>query len=97
MPLGFWHDVETVSDVSLHVTVGMDFARRLGVLKEIAVELAKDGFFRDKINAKNAPGEALELKRRLSELLSAIDMEHVVRKVREEHTPRAPVFTLPRF
>jgi hypothetical protein len=97
LPFGYWHDVEAVSDVSLHVTIGLDFNRKLDVLMLISEELAKDRFFRDKINYSMIEVEAYELRERLVEAIRDLDMEKLLGRLREERLEKGPKFNFPAF
>lgn len=97
LPFGYWHDVEAVSDISMHVTIGMDFVRRLDALKLVSEKLATDRFFRDKLNYSMIEVEASELKDRLAEIIRDLEMEKFLVKLREQMLEMEPKFNFPRF
>lgn len=97
LPFGYWHDVETVTEISMHVTIGLDFTRKLDALKLISEELAKDRFFRDKINFSMASVEARELQERLVEAIRELDMEIFLTRLRERRLEKGSRFNFPAF
>ncbi|WP_157642608.1 JmjC domain-containing protein [Burkholderia ubonensis] len=97
LPFGYWHDVEAVSDISMHVTIGLDFIRKLDALKLILEELTKDRFFRDKMNYSVIEAEAYELKERLVEAIRGLDIEKFLAKLREQQHEKRAKFNLPAF
>ena len=97
LPLGYWHNVEAVSDISMHVTIGLDFARRLDVLGLIAEELARDSLFRDKVDCSMTNVEAHELKERLVESIRLLDMEVFLAKLYARRIDKGPFFNFPSF
>ncbi|SDI00454.1 Cupin superfamily protein [Pseudomonas flavescens] len=80
LPSGYWHNVETLSDLSLHVTIGMDFTRRLDVMRLIANELAANSFFRGRLEAHDGN----ELKQRLIEAIENLDAKLLTSKIFEQ-------------
>ncbi|MCO5412254.1 cupin domain-containing protein [Ralstonia mojiangensis] len=97
LPFGYWHDVETISNISMHVTIGLDFARKLDAVKLISEELAKDRFFRDKIDYSMTEVEAREFKERLIDVIQDLDMERFLARLRERRLDKEPEFNLPTF
>ncbi|RDJ97605.1 JmjC domain-containing protein [Paraburkholderia lacunae] len=97
LPFGYWHDVEAVSDISMHVTIGLDFARKLDALKLISEEPAKDRFFRNKINYSMTEFEARELKERLVEAIRDLDMEKFLARLFEQRLEKGTKFNFPTF
>ncbi|QOT81057.1 JmjC domain-containing protein [Cupriavidus basilensis] len=97
LPFGYWHDVETVTEISMHVTIGLDFARKLDAFELIYDELAKDRFFRDKIDYSNTLVEAREFKDRLVEAIRDLEMESFLSRLREQRLDKRQKFNLPKF
>lgn len=97
LPFGYWHNVETVSDISMHVTIGLDFARRLDILMLISDELTSDSFFREKIDYSMIEAEALDLKERLVESIRRLDMEVFLARLRAQHLDGGACFDFPTF
>ncbi|MGU7773920.1 JmjC domain-containing protein [Burkholderia sp. MR1-5-21] len=97
LPFGYWHAVEAMSEISMHVTIGLDFIRKLDALKLISEELAKDRFFRDKINYSMAEVEAFELKERLVEAIQGLDMEKFLARLREQRREKESRFNFPEY
>jgi len=95
LPFGYWHDVETESDISMHVTLGLDFTRKSDALKLISDELVKSRFFREKINYSILEVEAYELKKRLVEAIRELDMEEFLARLREKRLDKGIKFKFP--
>jgi len=95
LPFGYWHDVEAMSDLSMHVTIGLDFVRRADVLKLFFDELAKNRFFRDKVNYSRATVEARELKEVVVEAIGELDMEMLLVELSEQWRERKTEFNFP--
>lgn len=97
LPVGYWHEVETITDISMHVSIGMDFPRRLDALEPLSNELAKDRFFRERIDCSMATVEAQELKARLIEAIRDLDMQRLVQNLHEQRPEKRPAFNFPSF
>ncbi|AZE50116.1 hypothetical protein C4K04_4457 [Pseudomonas chlororaphis] len=97
LPFGYWHDVEVITDISMHVTIGLDFIRKLDILKPISEELVKERLFRDKINYSMIEAEADELKRRLIDTIRDLDMKKILAKLRKQQFEKGPKFNFPKF
>ncbi|QVN20485.1 JmjC domain-containing protein [Burkholderia pyrrocinia] len=95
LPFGYWHDVEAISDISMHVTIGLDFVRRADVLKLFIDELAKSRFFRDKVNYSTTTAEARELKERIVDAIGELDMEMLLDELRGQWRERKAEFNFP--
>jgi hypothetical protein len=82
VPFGFWHNVETSSDISLHVTFGLDFPRRIDVFRKISESLLADRFFRGKINYSQSAEECKSIKDHLLGSISAMDPEILLNEIK---------------
>lgn len=97
LPFGYWHDVETTSEISLHVTIGMDFVRRADVIQQIAREAVKDKFFRDKLDLAHISEEASSVKKRLIASIERTDFEEILSRLQNRRHPPITKFNLPRI
>ncbi|WP_326929216.1 JmjC domain-containing protein [Burkholderia sp. A9] len=95
LPFGYWHDVEAMSDISMHVTIGLDFARKSDVLTLLLEKLTKNRFFRDKVNHSATVAEAGELKERVVHSIQELDMEMLLVELRERRRERKVGFDFP--
>ncbi|NUA31180.1 hypothetical protein [Cupriavidus basilensis] len=81
----------------MHVTIGLDFARKLDAFELISDELDKDRFFRDKIDYSNTLVEAREFKDRLVDTIRDLEMESLLSRLREQRLENSPKFNFPKF
>ncbi len=91
LPSGYWHNVETISNSSLHITIGMDFPRRSDILQLIYDELAGDSFFREPLTQE----EDCEFKDKIVEATKKIDIKTLIKKKRDSTTTDTQSFNFP--
>lgn len=78
LPHGFWHDVTTTSDISLHITIGMDFPRRIDIFNSLSNELIKSRFFRETIDLTDLSKESELIKKEIISSLQSINVQELL-------------------
>ncbi|WP_083235840.1 JmjC domain-containing protein [Halomonas caseinilytica] len=85
VPYGYWHAVETLSPLSLHISIGLDFPRRLDMIGLIRMELAKDKYFRDRLACSTS---SKDFKQRCIEAIDNMDIDEMIHRLQQKNIGR---------
>ncbi|PTY36948.1 hypothetical protein BGP77_06595 [Saccharospirillum sp. MSK14-1] len=84
VPKGYWHVVETLTENSVHLTVGINKARNLDVLSIIEQELRRHAFFRMDLPDKISPEYVINFKEQLMASINEIDLDQAISRAKFE-------------
>jgi hypothetical protein len=96
LPSGYWHDVTTVSPYSLHITFGLDFPRKLDIVRAMANQLGLDAMFRGVVDFPLHSQESDRFREQLLRAFRALDFDTCMRTALELHGRGRPGFDLPK-
>jgi hypothetical protein len=91
VPAGFWHDVKTKSEPSLHVSIVLDYPRRLDVVKQIISHLSTIPYFREALTSNSSVVDMLLLKEALLSSIKELDFTLYAKRAKSEMFPRKQV------
>lgn len=97
LPFGYWHNVETLTEISLHVTIGLDFARRSDVMQSLTSSIGEIAFFREKILGTDLASEAEQIKMQLLSAVEDIDILTILGQLKKRPSAKEARCQLPRF
>ncbi|QTO43082.1 JmjC domain-containing protein [Burkholderia latens] len=97
LPSGYWHNVQTISAHSLHITFGLDFPRKLDIIHAIANQLGLSEIFRGTINFDSDSADFYIFRENIINAIREIDIEECMKNVITIHKKRRPAFTLPNY
>ncbi|MCA8090567.1 cupin domain-containing protein [Burkholderia anthina] len=95
LPSGYWHDVQTISAYSLHMTLGLDFPRKLDIVRAITSKLGLIENFRGDINFSPNSPELYSFRENLIAAIRDLDFRECMKDAIEVHRKRRPTFNLP--
>jgi hypothetical protein len=95
LPSGYWHDVATLSAHSLHVTFGLDFPRKLDVVRAMTNQLGLDVMFRGIVDFPLHSPESYLFREHLLRALRELDFDACMRNALRLHGQERPGFDLP--
>lgn len=97
LPCGYWHDVETLSEHSLHITFGLDFPRKLDIIRSTLNHLAKQEFFREPIDESTTTSDIYIFRETLLNAIRNIEFEEVSKLTIRQHQRQSRKFHLPKL
>ncbi|MBR8180032.1 MULTISPECIES: JmjC domain-containing protein [Burkholderia] len=97
LPSGYWHNVETVSPHSMHITFGLDFPRKLDIVHAIANQLGLNDIFRGAVNFDPDSPDFYIFRENIINAIREINLEECMKNAIEIHKKRRPTFNLPNY
>ncbi|WP_323121655.1 JmjC domain-containing protein [Burkholderia alba] len=95
LPSGYWHDVETMSAFALHVTFGLDFPRKLDIVRTMANQLGMNEMFRGIVDFAPESPEFYVFRENLIAAIRGLDFEACMKAPLDLHRKKRPAFDLP--
>jgi len=95
LPSGYWHDVHTISPHSLHMTLGLDFPRKLDIVHAITNKLGLSEIFRGHINFSINSPDLYFFRENLINAIRDLDFGECVENAIDLHLKRHPRINFP--
>ncbi|MET3623282.1 JmjC domain-containing protein [Burkholderia ambifaria] len=95
LPSGYWHDVQTISTYSLHITLGLDFPSKLDVARAMINKLGLNEIFRGHINFSINSPELYSFRENLINAIRELDFGECMKNAIALHQKRRPTINLP--
>ncbi|MCO8610281.1 hypothetical protein KGP95_11085 [Burkholderia multivorans] len=95
VPSGYWHNVQTISPYSLHVTIGLDFLRNMDIARAMINRLGLDERFRGVANFLPYSPKSYVLREDLVNAIREIDFDACIETAIKIHKQRRPAFNFP--